>query len=40
MEEADRIFDDHDGCESVNVSSGTGSPGSVCLSYRVGAGLT
>jgi len=22
-----RIFDDHDGCEWVNVSSGTGSPG-------------
>ena len=21
------IFDDHDGCEWVNVSSGTGSPG-------------
>jgi len=27
MEEADKIFDDHDGCEWVNVSSGTGSPG-------------
>ena len=28
MEEADKgMIDDHDGCEWVNVSSGTGSPG-------------
>jgi len=27
MEEADGIFDDHNECEWVNVSSGTGSPG-------------
>jgi len=27
MEKADREIDDHDECEWVNVSSGTGSPG-------------
>jgi len=26
MEEADGIFDDHNRCERVNVSSGTSSP--------------
>jgi len=27
MEEQIGIFDDHDGCEWVNVYAGTGSPG-------------
>jgi len=27
MEEAERMIDNHDDCEWVNVSSGTGSPG-------------
>jgi len=28
------IFDDHDGCEWVNVSSGTGSPGLSQTKYK------